>query len=128
MIYLNHIKSDFWSLAFKPDNLVYDLESGRLYYFFEDLKFNPLNKTGGFDSEFMIKRKGQHFEKLPCKICLVRSKVSIKLMDSLKEISNGNGEPSFEFEYKSKSYQLNLSDHNRFKSELAKFSSYISKE
>lgn len=49
-------------------------------------------------------------------------------MDSLKEISNSNSEPSFEFEYKSKSYQLNLSDHNRFKSELAKFSSYISKE
>ena len=124
VFYLNHIKSDYWSVKFEPQNLVYDLESGRLYYFFENLKCNPMNKTASIDSELMIKKKSQFFEKLPCKICLVRSKISIKLMDSLKEVSTKD-EQSFEFQYKTKSFKLNLSDHNRFKDELLKCSSFI---
>ncbi len=118
LLQINNLRSAEWSLKFDPTNLVFNTVNGRLYYFFED-KYKQLDQTNG------LKRK-HRFEKLPCKMCLIKSNISIKLMSKLKQIDE-NIDLKFEFQYKSKVYQLSLSTEKLYQEQLDKFSSYDEK-
>jgi len=123
-IQLNNIKSAYWSIKFEPKNLCYNIDTGRLYYFFNELKFDPLNKFDDNNSphnSLALKKHTEHFEKLPCHVCLVKSLISINLMKSLREMDDG----TFEFEYQEKTYKLGLSGQNeKYKNDLEKYSCF----
>ncbi len=121
---LNNIKSVYWSLKFEPKNLVYNQDTGRLYYFFDELKFDPLNRfedEDGSHNSLALKKHTQHFDKLPCRLCLVKSLIGINLMKSLRQLDDG----TFEFEYQERTHKLKVSDQNeKYKRELEEHSCF----
>ena len=129
IIQLNNIRSPYWSVRFIPENLLFDTNNGRLYYLFENEGFNPLEKAAACDAntQLVLKRRGQHFNKLPCKICLVKSSISIRLMENLQEIQTDE-QIAYEFEYKGKVYRLKLTNEDQFIDTISKFSCYDGSE
>jgi hypothetical protein len=118
MLEINGLKSNYWTLKFDPVNVFYNSSNGRLYYFFEDkhLYFN--------NDDLILKRKLERFHKIPWKICLIKSKLSIKLMGKLKENIDEKGESKFLYEYKNKTFCLELIDKELYRQQLDTYSSY----
>lgn len=107
MIHLNQINSAHWSFNFDPTRLYHNLRSGRLYYLFEDKEIVDVKRTQVCHDE---PGRLKHLDKLPCRIALVKSDISIRLMQKMHPIKRSDGSNSIEtfaFEYKSKMYELN---------------------
>jgi hypothetical protein len=104
MIQINQISSAHWMFYFDPMNLYHNLKTGRLYYYLEKKEIIANHSTEKPD-------KLTHIDKLPCKLALVKSEISINLMKNLKRTNENDDskEDLFNFEYKSQIYNLNSS-------------------
>lgn len=115
LIQLNQINSSHWSFKFHPSNLFHNQENGRLYYLFEDQEL--IRKE--FSCEHHPSR-ATHLDNLPCRVALVKSDISIRLMDKIVEKSEKN----FKFEYKSNIFDLNNDPNSKISSLVKKFSNF----
>jgi hypothetical protein len=108
MIQINQITAAQWMFYFDPMNLYHNLQTGRLYYNFEKKEIIT-NHANEKPTRFT------HIDKLPCKLALVKSEISIDLMKTIKRTNEENDkeDPVLKFEYKSKVYDLNSSEKSR---------------
>ena len=126
LIQLNHLKSAHWLIRFVPDHLYHNPSTGRVYYLFKDKHLAQNNAKPTLDEngdEVFYKRKGKHFDRLPCKISLVKSSISLMLLKSMQS-REVEGKEIYEFEYKSKKHVLNSTEQKEISEMLEKFSSY----
>lgn len=122
MIRLNQIHSAHWTFHFEPQRLYHNLKTGRLYYLFENKEIID-NKQMCFQDP----RRLKHLDKLPCKAALVKSDLSIRLMEKMhpvKKSSEENEIESFLFEYKSNTYELNNNSSSKASQIINKLSMY----
>jgi hypothetical protein len=119
-VQLNNIKSLSWQCYFDPNYLYYHEPNGRLYYLFRDQQLISFNeKKDKYD-----KVKINSFNRLPCKIALVKSSLSEKIM---KFATTSNESKQVNFEYKSKKFTLNTNNFFDSLNELKKYSQLFSK-
>jgi hypothetical protein len=119
MIQINQITAAHWMFHFDPLNLYHNRKSGRLYYYFDKKEI-----ITNYSKEKPVKLT--HIDKLPCKLALVKSEISINLMKAIKIMneSNQNEEPVFKFEYKSQIFDLNSSEKSKAHELLTLHSQY----
>lgn len=117
LIQLNQINSSIWSFKFHPTNLFHNPENGRLYYLFEDKELLRQD----FSCQHHPSR-GAHLDNLPCRVALVKSDISIRLMDKIID----KGEKNFKFEYKSNIYDLNNDVNSKISQLVKQFSNFKS--
>ncbi|RNA08198.1 hypothetical protein BpHYR1_046589 [Brachionus plicatilis] len=113
LIQLNQINSSHWSFKFHPANLFHDPTSGRLYYLFEDQELIRQD----FSCEHHPGR-ATHLNNLPCRVALVKSDISIRLMHKIID----KGEKNFKFEYNSNVYDLNNDPNSKISQLVKQFS------
>lgn len=127
MIHLNQIHSAHWAFHFDPERLFHNIKNERLYYLFEDKEI-ILSREKENQMEQHDPRRLKHLDKLPCRIALVKSDISIRLMKKTKIIldkhNNIPNKPSYKFEYKSKLYDLNNDLNSKAYELFQKFSLY----
>ena len=115
LVQINHINSAHWLFKFEPNDLFHDQVTGRLYYLFENKQI-----IKEIDETQETIRRFDHFDKLPCKIALVKSDLSIYLMEKTEVDEKSN---TIKFVYKGKTYELNNNPLSKAFKLLNKFSS-----
>lgn len=101
MMRVNLIQSPEWVFHFDPANLYHNPNTGRLYY--------------------ELKETSKQVQRMPCKIALVKSEISIDLMAKLHKTDDND---SYKLEFNGQLYNLNSSVHSPIYSMLQKFSSH----
>jgi hypothetical protein len=124
-VQVNQISSARWAFYFDPNNLYHNLSNGRLYYNLES-KEVIMNHTDGQNGIPSNLKKMTHLNKMPCRLALVKSGISIELMKHVREETGDQEEKKFKFEYKSKVYYLNTDKNSSVHQMLTKNSQYIS--
>ncbi len=115
LVQINNINSAHWLFNFDPKDLFHDQVTGRLYYLFENKQIiKEIEETKETRKRF------DHFDKLPCKIALVKSDLSIYLMEKTHFNEDTN---AIRFIYKGKSYELNNNTFSKAFKLLNQFSS-----
>ena len=109
LIQLNMLQSSDWLFHFDPLNLFHNPRTGRLYYLFEDKQIISHQQID-LDN---TKKRNNHIKKLPCKIGLVKSEISMHLMSKMKAHDDMIDDKHYRFEYKGKKYELNFSRDSR---------------
>ncbi|CAF0718969.1 unnamed protein product [Brachionus calyciflorus] len=112
LIQLNQINSSNWSFRFDPKNLFHNQKNGRLYYLFQGQEIVKHNEMCGNDP-----RRMNHLDNLPCRVALVKSEISLRLMEKV-QIDNGE----LKFEYKSQVYNLNNDENSKASEQVSEFS------
>lgn len=116
LIQLNQINSSHWLFKFDPENLFHNPNNGRLYYLLEDKEIFKQEKLCSNDP-----RRLKHLDNLPCRIALVKSEISIRLME---RVHSEDDNKSLKFEYKSKVYNLNNDQASKASKLITKFSRF----
>ena len=134
LIQLNSLKSVNWLVHFSPERLFHNPHTGRLYYDFKDkqiiknvntsqIQYSNNEENNLINNHMAAVNKSRHFDKIPCKISLVKSLISINLLKSMRTIER-DGKSIYEFDYKSKKYALNSTEQNEISETLKRFSSF----
>ncbi len=105
LVQINGLNMAHWLFLFDPNNLFHDQVTGRLYYLLENKEI-----VGEIEENSEAKKRFTHFDKLPCKIALVKSDLSIYLMEKTCFNEEKN---TINLTYKGKSYELNNSPFSK---------------